>query len=641
MFTIIVISIWACSLNQNQTTPTKKNKPHTLEPIIQLGHSDEVTNALFIPNTGYVATSSLDGSVKLWESGSGREVKTLKEPKTQKRIQFENRRRIQKLNITNKYYSLAVSPDGKFLIAGDIFGRINIWGTSSGDKIKSVKSILRNQLINSIAFSSDGKKFVTGSEDGRLQIWDFSRRSITNRLNKHSLQVNSVAIGPNDRYILSGSSDGSLILWDIFSNKSKFLQRGSSEIRAVALSSDGKSGLSGDSDYNVTLWNISTGVQIQNFQGSGKVNSVSFSPDNRYFASGHENSSVMIWDVLTGNVVKSFFAKRGAVNSVQYSPNGDYILAGYADGTSVMWRMQNSALVHIFQGYSNTPFSISISNNNEFLLSGVNNNTLNLWNIKEGKLIKTYNWQPSKNKIQLSSHITSVGFSSNKQFVTVLNSNGERKNWDILTGEEIDLSINNFSLKFQNADHLPDGRILSSRYGASYAIIINPHTNRISKLGQHNTGVTAVRFSVDGKIALSGERAGLIKIWKPPSFHKKGELKGHLDVVTSICLTNDNRLVGSSSKDNTVRIWDRINQEEIVKLVSSKDEEWIIATPDGYYNTSPEGSNLIHWSSIKNKETFTFEQFETLFKRPDIIKARLSGNFDAGKPAPEITMPPS
>jgi WD40 repeat protein len=451
--------------------------------------------------------------------------------------------------------------------------------------------------------------------------------------------VNSLAIGPNDRYILSGSSDGTLIRWDIISNESVILQKESSEIRAVALSSDGKIGLSGDSDSILTLWDISTGNQIKKFQGFGKVNSVSFSPDNNYFASAHDNSSVIIWNVLTGNVVNSFYLKNRAANSIQYSQNGDYILGGCTDGTSVMWRAQNNATVRIFRGYNNTPFALSISNDNEFLLSGVNNNAVDLWNIPEGRLIRTYNWIP--NKIYLNSHITSVGFSSNKQFATVLNSNGERKSWDILTGEEKDLPINIFSLKYQNTDQLIDGRILSSWYGSIYATVINQHTSSTLQLGSHNTGITAVRFSADGKYALSGEQAGLIKIWKPSSFGSKGELKGHLDIITSISITNDNRLVGSSSEDNTVRLWDRENQEEVVKLVSSKDGEWIIATPDGYYNTSPEGSNLIHWSSVENKETYTFEQFEALFKRPDIVRARLSGNLDAGKPTPGITLPPS
>ncbi|KOR28647.1 hypothetical protein TI05_16535 [Achromatium sp. WMS3] len=39
-------------------------------------------------------------------------------------------------------------------------------------------------------------------------------------------------------------------------------------------------------------------------------------------------------------------------------------------------------------------------------------------------------------------------------------------------------------------------------------------------------------------------------------------------------------------------------------------------------------------------ETFGFEQFESLFRRPDIIKARLAGDLTAGTPAPKLTRPP-
>ncbi len=220
-----------------------------------------------------------------------------------------------------------------------------------------------------------------------------------------------------------------------------------------------------------------------------------------------------------------------------------------------------------------------------------------------------------------------------------MDSNGDRKSWNIASGKKENISINKFSLKFSTADLLSDGRILSSSLGNEKCeCIIYPRFNEGSTLGEHTTGVTAVRFSSDGEIAVSGENAGLIKIWKVSGMNKRlGELKGHLDAVTSISLNKDGSIIGSSSKDNTIRIWDKKEKKEIVKLISSKNGEWIIATPDGYYNSSPEGSSLIHWSSIDRKETYSFEQFESLFRRPDIIKARLSGDLNAGKPAPELT----
>jgi len=641
IFFIIPILIYACSSTIYQTSTAGDGLSFNLEPIIQLGHSDEVTNAFFVPNSNCIISSSLDGSIKIWELDLGRELKTLKDSKIQKLVWSQNRREHEP-NITDKIYSLAVSPNGKYIISGGVFGHLNIWDVSTGEKYKTVKSIWRNELISTIAFSNNGEKFITGSEDGKIQIWDFSHRSIAKGHEKHSSRVNSIAIDPNDQFILSGSSDGSLILWDEYSDKIRILQEGISEIRTVSISSDGKFALSGDSDFGLKLWTIPTGNEIRNFKGQyGKVNSVSFSPDNRYFASGHANSVVIIWDILTGEPVKSFSVESAAVNSVQYSNDGKYVLAGCSDGTLLMWRIQNSALVALFQGNSNTPSPISISNDNRFLLSGINNNSLDLWDIIEGRLIRSYKWQPKESLSQIHRRINSVGFSSDNLFVTSLNSNGGRKTWNIYTGKEEEIPINKFSLKFQTVDHLSDGHYLSSTGGARWVNMYYPHRRGTSTLGTHITGVSAVRFSADGEFALSGEQAGLIKIWEPFSIRKKvGELRGHLDVISSISLTNDNRFVGSSSKDNTVRIWDRINQKEIAKLISSPNGEWIIATPDGYYNTSPEGSNLIHWSAIQSKEAYTFERFESLFRKPEIIKARLSGNLNAGKPAPEITLPP-
>lgn len=637
----IATTIITCSFPGSQTTPGKQKVSHNLEPIIQLGHSGEVTNALFVPNSGCIVSASLDGSIKIWESVSGREIKTLKDPRIRKKVSSQKGREHEP-NIPDKLNALAVSPDGKYLVSGGIFGHITIWEVSTGNKIKTLKSIWKNEPINSIAFSGDGDRMVTGTEDGSLQIWDFHNRRIVKNLKGHSSRVNSVAMGPNGRFIFSGSSDGSLILWDAFTDSRKTLQKVPSEISAVALSSDGKFVLSADAVHGLKLWNTKTGKEIRSFQGHyGKVNSISFSPDNRHFVSGGENSSILIWALMTGSILKSFPTKNATINSIRYSFNGNYILSGYADGTLAIWRIKNSLLETSFHGSLNTPFPISFSNDSQFLLSGISNNALDLWDVKNGELIKTFRKRSTINSSKDHGRITSVGFSSDNLFVTALSSNGDRKSWNIFSGKEEDISQNKFSLKFSTADLLSDGRILSSSWGTKKVNIINARFNEGYTLGEHTTGVTAVRFSSDGEIAVSGENAGLIKIWKVSGMNKRlGELKGHLDAVTSISLIKDGSIIGSSSKDNSIRIWDKKEKKEIVKLISSKNGEWIIATPDGYYNSSPEGSSLIHWSSIDRKETYSFEQFESLFRRPDIIKARLSGDLNAGRPAPKLTTPP-
>jgi hypothetical protein len=164
--------------------------------------------------------------------------------------------------------------------------------------------------------------------------------------------------------------------------------------------------------------------------------------------------------------------------------------------------------------------------------------------------------------------------------------------------------------------------------------------SRVRTFKGHSGNVTSVAFSPDGRYVLSGGDDNSLKLW---SLHRGQELRsyrGHLDNITSIAFSPDGQFILSGSLDTTTRIWAVEAGEEVAKLLSSRDGEWIIVTPDNYYNTSPEGASLLHWVYPGGSETFTFEQFESLFKRPDIIKNRLVSDSNDNTQAPAITRPP-
>ena len=148
-------------------------------------------------------------------------------------------------------------------------------------------------------------------------------------------------------------------------------------------------------------------------------------------------------------------------------------------------------------------------------------------------------------------------------------------------------------------------------------------------------------ITADGKRIISGDKNGTLKLWDIQSGDEIHTFNGYSCRGVSFATMTNGQYVILGDDFGTIKLWDVESGREMVKFVVFEDNEWIASTPDGYYNTSPEGSSLIHWSSIDRKETYSFEQFESLFRRPDIIKARLSGDLNAGKPAPELTPPPS
>jgi len=80
-------------------------------------------------------------------------------------------------------------------------------------------SLGHSRGVNSVAITPDGKYIVSGSWDKTIKLWDISSDKEIRTFKGHSSWVNSVAITPDGKYIVSGSEDKNIKLWDIKSGK--------------------------------------------------------------------------------------------------------------------------------------------------------------------------------------------------------------------------------------------------------------------------------------------------------------------------------------------------------------------------------------------------------------------------------------
>ncbi|KAF8169188.1 WD40-repeat-containing domain protein [Mycena galopus ATCC 62051] len=117
------------------------------------GHTDFIGWAETSPTNKVVATSSGDGTVRLWSMDSG-------EP----RHVFE----------TNPHQSCsgAFSPDGELAAAGARDGLVRIWGVDTGELLHSLAYGVRDRP-QSLAFSFDGLHLAAGASGGGLRIFNF------------------------------------------------------------------------------------------------------------------------------------------------------------------------------------------------------------------------------------------------------------------------------------------------------------------------------------------------------------------------------------------------------------------------------------------------------------------------------------
>jgi WD40 repeat protein len=114
--------------------------------------------------------------------------------------------------------SLALSPDGKILAAGNAEGTVRLWDLATKRERALLKqSSVGMRNVNSLAFSADGRILATGSGDGLIKLWDAVNWRERASFKREGEWINSMAFSPNGRTLASGSSKKTIRLWDVAS----------------------------------------------------------------------------------------------------------------------------------------------------------------------------------------------------------------------------------------------------------------------------------------------------------------------------------------------------------------------------------------------------------------------------------------
>ena len=585
------------------------------------GHEAAVNSVAYHPDGKHIISGGNDKTIRIWEVSTGKEIRTFK-------------------GHDEPVNSVSLSLDGKYLLTGSWDGTIRLWDVGKGKTLKEFKG--HESCVNAVDFSRDGKFVVSGSDDNTLRLWETSKSRAIKTYEGHEYSVTSVAFSPDGTYVLSGSHDNTVRLWEVATGKEVKVFRGHTEpIRSVAFSQEGRFVLSSSNDKSLLLWEISTGREIRAFEAHRRsIRAVVFHPRGTHVLTGSGDGSMRLWEVTSGKEIRRFEGHEGSVNSMAFSLNGKYILSGGEDKTVRLWDASTGREIRVLKGHGAAVNSIVFSPSGKYFVSGGDDKTLRLWKTSTGRLIRV---------IDLFFHPAgSLAFSSDGIFV-ISSSNESFRIWELATGKEVKFiggiseellgSVTSMAVS-------SDGEHIICGSADNQMMLWKVALTRGTRLCQgflrgHDGPVTSLAFSPDGKYALSGSEDRTIRLWDISSGGLVRIFSGHNDTVNSVAFSSNGKFFVSGGDDCSVRLWSVEAGEEIVSFHYSKDGEWMLTTPDGYYTCSPEGNALLYYVYPSAMETFTFEQFESRFKRPDIIKARLAGSLNTGKPAPEMTLPPA
>jgi WD40 repeat protein len=272
----------------------------------------------------------------------------------------------------NSVNALAFDPTGRFLASASLDSTVRIWDWQHQRTLAILRSH-GNNSVEALAFTPDGSRLITGGRDGSVALWDVApqaldalgremdglvdpvaRRQRSERASREMFRtrveptpkartaVTSICTSPDGRWVIIGRDDGPLIRFNATDlggvvELPRFQER--THVKAMAISPDGSRlavslmhlEKAPPADrlhcrYEIEFRSLPDGRPIGQgpAQGNGMVKALAFGPGGRSLAySGGDDPVILIRDLAVPGSAPSRLAGRGRpIWEVGFTPDG-------------------------------------------------------------------------------------------------------------------------------------------------------------------------------------------------------------------------------------------------------------------------------------------------------------------------------
>ncbi len=518
-----------------------------------------------------LATASHDKTVKLWSLPDGELIRTL--------------RPVIGLGDEGKMYSVVIDPAGEWVAAGGWTRTgenfVSIFDASTGSIIDHLGP-LPNVIID-LAVSKMGDKLAAGLGGYGIRLWEKTGDgwALLSEDTDYGDRVNGIDFAADGR-IATTSYDSAIRL---------YAPDGSLLKKAEALGGDQPFG-------------------------------IAFSPDGSQLAVGYEHAvSVEVLDAASLEVLYRpdvSNVSAGSIFSVAWRADGALLAGGRptADGGPHLWEDGGRGAMRSLDGPSTTLMDLAPLDDGSFLF-GASDPCFGKFNPQAEKVL----WRGP-----------AMADMRNKLHGNFLASDDARSLWfGLAFGNEAPVLFDIGQRSLIPMEAHPDG--LSS-----------PDTTRLSiggwedtlepTLNGHPLPLAQYEYARSLAIAQDGSSFILGSDWWLWKFDANGQVLWQQAVpgtVWGVNLSQNGEIVIAAYGDGTIR-WHRAdNGDELLALFihagASNALDWVLWTPEGYYDASENGDSLIGWHINRGVENaadfYPAETFASIFKKPEKIDAAL------------------
>jgi WD40 repeat protein len=557
------------------------------------GHGRAVASVCYSPDGKTLASASYDSTVKLWDTATGKERRTLPHD--------------------SAVVAVCFGPAGKHLATATFGGRVILWEAATGREIARLAT--NNSRVYAVAFRPDGKNLAAGGDGKTVTVWDTATLKEIGRLGGLPGVIRAVCYSPDGKRLATASEDSSVRVWDAATGaklwEAETGRNRTSGSVCICFSPEGKRLAGTHSDRAVKVWDAATGKEQAALQGRADViQGLAFSPDGRRLASGSKDQTVRVWDPTIG---KELFTLRGHTDSVTclgYSPDGQSLASGSDDATVKLWDARVAQESLDLTGHADSLRAVTFSPDGKWLASASWDDTLKLWDPATGMELRTLVEQSDPvSTLACSPALHAVAFSPDGKWLagpapgrklTVWELTGKKPLWALENASDVravtfspdgkrfaccgwlgrqvseDSTEGNYRVKVCEAATGKEVAGFREPAVQVNALCFSPDSKRLAgastdhtvkvwdaatgkelfALQGHGLGVLALAFSPDGQWLATASQDKTVGVWDVQTRKRTLHLEGHAEPVRALCFSPDGRRLASGGLDRTIREWD-------------------------------------------------------------------------------------
>ena len=324
------------------------------------GHTDWVSGSKFSGDGSLAVTWSNDGTARLWELSSSRELAA-----------FQGH--------DGSVVDAEFGPGGDFVATASTDGVARLW------RVPDVLTLRGHDgwVLAADQIDSTGQ-LVSGGTDG-IRVWDPSSGAQLDPLdNESSIQY---LVTGNDIVVAADTQNLVRVLDPAGEVLATFdaASEGLSFVRNIDYDEASGTIVIAGSEGPTTLWDWRADESVQLSVVDQRQTVVAYSPDGTQLATGgEEGSSIRIWDTDTTSAVEELEGHEGAIRDLEYSESGDRLLSVGFDNTVRIWDPQTGEQLTVLEGHDSSITSAAFSADTSRVATGSSGGVVGIWDSETG-----------------------------------------------------------------------------------------------------------------------------------------------------------------------------------------------------------------------------------------------------------------